>query len=150
MEEVKDIAEKSLESILKALGFDGTITVSETDEVINLQIESSDSKFLIGDDGSRLDDLQYLVNRMVQIRLPESPRVKVDCNHYREQNETKLIEKVLQIAGKVVETGQPSTLQPLNAYHRRLVHNALKEMGGVTTSSEEGDARYKRITINPA
>lgn len=150
MEDIKDIAEKSLESILKTLGFEGTITVSETDDVIGLQIESSDSKYLIGEDGSRLDDLQYLVNRMVQVRFPDAPRVKVDCDHYREQSETRLIEKVVQVAEQVVETGKPSKLQPLNAYHRRLVHNALKDMGGVTTSSEEGDARYKRITIHPA
>ena len=38
-------------------------------------------------------------------------------------------------------------MQPLNAYHRRLVHNALQSVEGVTTESEEGDGRYKRITI---
>ncbi len=150
MEDLLDIAKKSLESILTSLGFEGTVAVSSDNDIHLLQIESDDSKYLIGEDGSRLDDLQYLVNRMVQLRMPDAPRVKVDCNHYREQSETKLLAKVRQIAQRVIETGQPAKIQPLNAYHRRLVHNALLEMGGVTTVSEEGDDRYKRITINPA
>lgn len=150
MENVKDIAEKSLVSILKTLGFEGEVSVTDSEGIIGLQIDSPDSKYLIGEDGSRLDDLQYLVNRMIQLRLPEAPRVKVDCNHYREQSESRLLEKVTHVAKKVIETGTPSRLQPLNAYHRRLVHNALQEMGGVTTSSEEGTARFKRITIHPA
>lgn len=150
MQELQDIAEKSLNSILKTLGFEGNITVAETAGNISLNIDSPDSNYLIGDDGSRLDDLQYLVNRMIQLRLPDAPRVRVDCNNYREQSESRLLEKVRRVAEKVIETGKSQRLQPLNAYHRRLVHNALQEMGGITTTSEEGDARYKRITINPA
>ena len=38
-------------------------------------------------------------------------------------------------------------MPPLNAYHRRLVHNTLQSMEGIVTESEEGDSRYKRITI---
>jgi spoIIIJ-associated protein len=41
-------------------------------------------------------------------------------------------------------------MNPLNAYHRRLVHNALQEIDGIVTESEDGDARYKRITIRLA
>ena len=45
------------------------------------------------------------------------------------------------------ESGKPMKMPPLNAYHRRLVHNALQSMEGIVTESEEGDSRYKRITI---
>lgn len=150
MEEVKDIARKSLESILKTLGFEGSVALEEMDDTIILKIDSVDSKYLIGEDGDRLDDLQYLVNRMVQLKNPDAPRIKVDCNGYREQSEERLLAKARELAEKAIETGKPFKMQPLNAYHRRLVHNVLKEMGGVTTSSDQGNARYKRITINPA
>ena len=49
--------------------------------------------------------------------------------------------------GRNPQSGKPMKMQPLNAYHRRLVHNALQSVDGVTTESEEGDGRYKRITI---
>ncbi|MEG0724256.1 MAG: R3H domain-containing nucleic acid-binding protein [Akkermansia sp.] len=149
MQELQNTAETALKSLLESLGFEAEIIVSEVDGIVNLAMETPDAKFLIGEDGDRLDDLQYLVNRMVQRTLPDAPRVKIDCDHYRERSESKILEKARSLAQKAMESGKPMRMQPLNAYHRRLVHNELKEMGGVATSSEEGDARYKRITISP-
>lgn len=112
-----------------------------------LNISSLDSQYIIGGDGDRLDDLQYLVNRMIQRKMEDAPRVKVDCDHYRERNEARLLEKARSLAERVQESGKPMKMPPLNAYHRRLVHNALQSMEGIVTESEEGDSRYKRITI---
>ena len=109
---VQEIAEQSLKSLLASLGFSADIEETETDGIVCLNISSPDSQYIIGGDGDRLDDLQYLVNRMIQRKMEDAPRVKVDCDHYR-----------------------------------RLVHNALQSMDGIVTESEEGDSRYKRITI---
>ena len=51
------------------------------------------------------------------------------------------------LAERVQESGRPMKMPPLNAYHRRLVHNALQSMEGIVTESEDGDSRYKRSTI---
>lgn len=150
MQELKTAAVAALESLLQSLGFEAEITVVEEGDILRLNIETSDARFIIGEEGDRLDDLQYLVNRMIQKTLPDAARVKVDCDQYRERSEAKILEKACALAEKALETGKPMRMQPLNAYHRRLVHNALKEKGGVVTDSEEGDARYKRITISPA
>ena len=136
---VQEIAEQSLKSLLASLGFSADIEVTETDGIVCLNI--------IGGDGDRLDDLQYLVNRMIQRKMEDAPRVKVDCDHYRERNEARLLEKARSLAERVQESGKPMKMPPLNAYHRRLVHNALQSMEGIVTESEEGDSRYKRITI---
>jgi spoIIIJ-associated protein len=149
MSELKTLAQKSLQDLLDSLGFVGTIEIEEETSGICLQITSEDARFLIGEDGARLDHLQYLVNRMIQHTDPEAPRVKVDCDHYRQRTEKKLIDKALSFAKRVIETGKPMRLHPLNAYHRRLVHTALKDVKGVATESEEGSGRYKRITIRP-
>lgn len=150
MQELKTAAETALKSLLQSLGFEAQISVTEDGDIVKLNIETPDARFIIGEEGDRLDDLQYLVNRMIQKNLPDAPRVKVDCDQYRERSETRILEKARSLAEKALETGKPMRMQPLNAYHRRLVHNELKEMGGVATDSEEGDARYKRITIRPA
>lgn len=147
---VQETAEQSLKSLLASLGFSAEVEVTETDGIICLNVSSPDSKYIIGNDGERLDDLQYLVNRMVQRQMEDAPRVKVDCDHYREKNESRLMEKAASLAARVLESGKPMKMQPLNAYHRRLVHNALQSMEGIATESEEGDARYKRITIRLA
>ena len=81
---VQEIAEQSLKSLLASLGFSADIEVTETDGIVCLNISSPDSQYIIGGDGDRLDDLQYLVNRMIQRKMEDAPRVKVDCDHYRE------------------------------------------------------------------
>ena len=135
---VQEIAEQSLKNLLASLGFSADIEVTETDGIVCLNIASPDSQYIIGGDGDRLDDLQYLVNRMIQRKME---------NAYRERNEARLLEKARSLAERVQESGRPMKMPPLNAYHRRLVHNALQSMEGIVTESEDGDSRYKRITI---
>ncbi len=148
-DDLKQLAVQSLEALLQSLGFEGTVATEEVDNILCLQVSSPDAKFLIGEDGDRLDDLQYLVNRMIQHQVPDAPRVKVDCDYYRQRHEKKLLDKAFSIAERVKEVGKPMKLYPLNAYHRMLVHNALKGVAGIVTESEEGNARFKRITIRP-
>lgn len=135
------------ESLLKPLGFDFTLLTEPYEDSIVLHIESSDAQHLIGTEGDRLDDLQYLVNRLVQAEWENAPRVRVDCDRYRERAEEKLLRRARARAERVLQTGKPLLMEKLNAYQRRLVHNALAQMPGITTTSEETDSRFKRITI---
>ncbi len=122
--------------------------MTETQEGLTLMIESEDARFLIGNDGDRLDDLQYLLNRIVQAEWEDAPRVRVDCDHYRERAESLLLRRARSRAERVQKTGKPLLMEPLNAYQRRLVHNALAEMDGIATESEQTESRFKRITIS--
>ncbi len=76
-------AAKVLDTMLGHLGFPATIEVQDTPEGPCLQIHSGDNRALIGRDGDRLDDLQYLVNRIVRRHYPKAERIKVDCEHFR-------------------------------------------------------------------
>ena len=143
-----ELAQKSLETLLEKLGFSGNIVQEFTPEGVCFQImDSPDAQYITGEEGDRLDDLQYLVNRLVQKKIPEAVRVRVDCDHFRARNEKRLVDKAVSMARRVLETGKPMKMSPLNAYHRRLVHNALMEIEGVRTESPNTDERFKRITI---
>lgn len=133
--------------MLGHLGFAATIELQETEEGPCLQISTSQSEPLIGRQGSRLDDLQYLVNRVLRRHFPDAPRVKVDCEHYREVQEDKLAGEVRKIAEKVKADGKPFKMRPLNAYYRRMVYRVLGEVEGVETVSPPGEQRLKQITI---
>ena len=111
-------------------------------------ITSPDARFLIGDEGDRLDDLQYLVNRMVQAKWADAPRVRVDCDNYRARTEAKLLRRARSRAERVLQTGSPLLMEKLNAYQRRLVHNELAKIPGIATESEDTESRFKRITIS--
>ena len=142
-------AQKIVDSLLGKLGFELEVEEQVTDEGVTLQVSTPDGKFLIGRHGDRLDDIQYLVNRILQKQDEEAPRVKVDVNNYREQEEDRLAEQARELAAKAKESGKPMRMRPLNAYHRRIVHNALVDDDEIETSSPRGSDRLKRIEIRP-
>ncbi|KAB2641296.1 MAG: single-stranded DNA-binding protein [Verrucomicrobia bacterium] len=144
-----EAAHKILDTMLGHLGFTTTIEIQQTADGACLQILTGESTALIGSDGERLDDLQYLVNRILRRHFPQADRIKVDCEHFRSIQEDHLHAEVTSIAERVTSTGQPYQMRPLNAYYRRLVHNVLVANPDVVSLSPEGEDRLKRITIAP-
>ncbi len=143
-----ETATKILDTMLGQLGLAATIEVEETSDGPCLQILSSEANAILGRDGERLDDLQYLVNRILRRQFPQAERVKVDCEHFRTIREDEMAEEILEIAARVKETGKSHQLRPLNAYYRRIVHNLLVTDPLIETHSPNGDDRLKRITIS--
>lgn len=136
--------------MLTKLGFHVQYERSETDDGACLNIITDQGAHLIGKGGDRLEDLQYLMNRVLNKHYPDAPRVKVDCDHYREKQEVELIADAQQTAQQVSEDGKSRRLRPLNAYYRRIAHNALADIEGIKTSSPKGNSRYKKIQIEKA
>ena len=95
-------ARQILENILGYLGF--FVTVEEdpnSPDGPTLQILTEESDRLIGKRGEVLDDLQYLVNRLLMRRSPDAPRIRVDVEYYRSMREDKMLEKAKQEAEMV-------------------------------------------------
>ncbi|MEY4245808.1 MAG: hypothetical protein RLZZ245_3393 [Verrucomicrobiota bacterium] len=143
-----DAATKILDTMLGHLGFTATIEHQETHDGPCLQIHSADSQSLIGNEGDRLDDLQYLVNRILRRQFPDAERIKVDCEHFRAIQEDHLNQEVKSLAERVKANGKPLQMRPLNAYYRRMVHNILVGDPQIVSLSPEGTERLKRITIS--
>jgi len=141
-------ATKILDTMLGHLGITATIEPQETEDGPCLQIHSTESKLIIGRDGDRLDDLQYLVNRILRRQFAKADRIKVDCEHFRTIREDQMAQEIRDIAERVKATGNPYQMRPLNAYYRRMVHNILAGIEGIESHSPQGDDRLKRITIS--
>jgi len=147
---ILETAQEILDTMLGYLGFVVTIDVDEvTGPEPFLQVASNDSDALIGKDGERLDEIQYLVNRLVQMRYPDARRVRIDIDHYRATSEMQMLEQADTVAERVAASGAPFKLEPMNSYHRRLIHTHFKNHPTVVTTSPRDDARLKRITIAP-
>lgn len=144
-----DASEKILVTMLGHLGFSIEVERVTSDDGLCLQIKMEDTKAVIGRNGDRLEDLQYLVNRILSKHFPDAPRVKVDCDNYRLDQEAKLVDMAKHLAEKVLTTGKSVRTRPLNAYYRRIVHNALANQENIKTESPKGGGRYKRIEIIP-
>ena len=106
-------AHQILESMVTQLGFEVTIEEEQTEEGACLQVLTEEGGLLIGKHGDRLDDLQYLVNRILQKKMQDPPRVRVDCDHFRVRQEEKLIDTAQELAAKAKESGKAMKMRPL-------------------------------------
>jgi spoIIIJ-associated protein len=142
-----DQAHKILDTMLGYLGFVVQIEDDDGEEGPTLQILTEQPDALIGRRGEVLDDIQYLVNRILQRRMPKAPRVRVDVEYFRTMREDKMLEQVKEQAERVRITGHPIVLNPMNSYYRRLVHNLFVNDPQIVSESGKGDERFKRITL---
>lgn len=141
-------AKELLDTMLGYLGFICEIkTIEHEDGLTTLQVYTPEHDRLVGRHGELLDDMQYLLNKLLQAKDKDAPRVQVDVEHYREMREDGMISRARQVAELVRKTGRPFHLDPMNAYDRRVIHNAFKDDPEVMTWSPPDDLRIKRITL---
>ncbi len=138
---------ETLDTMLGLLGFVCEIKEFPADHGLTLQVYTADKERLIGRNGALLEDLQFLLNRVLQARDKGAPRVQVDIEHWREMRDDALAHRVRQIAEIVRKTGRSFQLEPMNAYERRIVHNAFKDDTEIASWSPADDSRIKRITL---
>jgi spoIIIJ-associated protein len=141
-------AKELLDTMLGYLGF--VVQIEETrSEGGNptLQIYTEESRRLIGRDGETLEAIQFLLNRLLQAKDKNAPKVIVDCEMYRSMREDKIVQHVKQLAERVRISGRSLQLEPMNSYERRIVHNAFKDDPEVATWSPSDSARIKQITL---
>jgi spoIIIJ-associated protein len=140
----------TLEQILRHLGFETVIEEQHFDGGVLLDVKTDDSGRLIGRQGQTLADLQYLTNRLLFQQDNTAPKVTVDVGGYRAQAREALIKKAKDAAEKVRRWGDVVELEPLNAFDRRIVHNALRDDPGVETHSVEVEGTdRKAILLRP-
>jgi len=137
-----------LDTMLGFLGFITEIQEQQGDHgQTTLQVFTAESECLIGKNGATLEDLQYLLNRILHQQEGGPDRVTVDVEHFRTMRNDHLIHRMRSIADHVRQSGEPAVLEPMNSYDRRLVHNAFFGDPDIMTRSPKDDARLKRITI---
>ena len=112
-----------------------------------LNIHSRESGRLIGRDGQVLEDLQYLLNRILNRSEEGAANVIVDVEGYRQKEKQDFLGRIREMADEVRRTGEPKVLAPMNSFDRRLVHQAFAEDPEITTRSDEGSARLKAVTL---
>ena len=129
------------------LGFTATVEEHTLEEGLLLEVKTEDSGRLIGRQGQTLSDLQYITNRLLFQQDAAAPKVMVDVGGYRAQAREALVKKALDAAEKVRRWGDVVELEPLSAFDRRVVHQALKDDPGVETKSVEVEGTDKKAIL---
>ncbi len=140
-------ARETLELMLGHLGLVFEVEEIEPSGRHVLNIHTRESARLIGRDGQVLEDLQYLLNRIINRGEDGAVSVIVDVDGYRQKEKQDFLGRIRELADEVRRTGEPHVLAPMNSFDRRLVHQAFAEDPDIVTRSEEGSARLKQVTL---
>lgn len=128
------------------MGLDLAITAQANDEYMYINLEGKDAGAIIGKRGQTLDAIQYLTSLVVNKDHNKYVRVVVDAENYRAKREKTLQQLAIRLGTKVLRTGRPVRLEPMNPYERMVIHATLHKSEEVTTKSE-GEEPYRRVII---
>ncbi len=138
---------ETLQKILDLLGFTVTIEEHHLEDGLLLDVKTEDSGRLIGRQGQTLSDLQYITNRLLFQQDPAAPKIMVDVSGYRAQARDALVKKAKEAAEKVRRWGDVVELEPLSAFDRRIIHQALKDDPNIETHSVEVQGTDKKAIL---
>ena len=143
-------AKKYLEDLLSFFGLNTDVyATTEDNEVIELNIPSTHlNGFLIGQHGETMRSLQFIVSSALKNQNYAVSRVNVDVAEYKKQRSDRLAETAEEWIRKVIESGEPYEVKPMNAADRRTIHKVAADAGLVSDSVGEG--RDRHIVLRPA
>jgi spoIIIJ-associated protein len=148
LEQEGEIAADYLEALLDIADFDGDIDMDVENDRATVSIVGADLNQLVGEKGAVLEALQELTRLAVTRETGERCRLMLDISGYRADVKTKLVEVAKTAAAKALESGEEVELKPMNAFERKVVHDAVAEAGAKSIS--KGEDPKRRIVVLPA
>lgn len=158
VEEAKPVAEAAaqdypeirafLTGLLERMGTKADIEITARDSkgvVVNLSGPNMGA--VIGRRGETLDAIQHLTNYVVNRGSDKHMHISVDAESYRAKREESLVRLAEKMAAKVIKYKRSMALEPMNSYERHIIHTALQDYEGVTTSST-GTEPNRRVVVS--
>ena len=118
----------------------------EEGNTYKVDLVGDDLGYLIGRRGDTLDAIQHLANYTINRDVEGHIRINVDAECYREKREDSLRRYARKKAQQVLKARRRTTLEPMNAYERHVIHAALQDMENISTHST-GTEPNRRVVI---
>ena len=139
--------EQFLKGLLEHMGSEAVPHAwKESEDTYKVDLVGDDLGYLIGRRGDTLDAIQHLCNYSVKRGVEGHIRINVDAEAYREKREESLRRYARKKAQQVLKARRRTTLEPMNAYERHVIHATLQEMDNITTHST-GTEPNRRVVI---
>ena len=144
---VEEKIERFLKGLLENMGSQAVPhAVKGEDNTYQVELVGEDLGYLIGRRGDTLDAIQHLCNYSVNRDVEGHIRINVDAEDYRAKREDSLRKYARKKAQQVLKARRRTTLEPMNAYERHVIHATLQEMDNITTYST-GSEPNRRVVI---
>ena len=151
LEEQAEITEDFVSGLLERMDLQARVVSSIEDNRAVVQAQGLNLGLAIGPRGETVRAITQLAHTMIQ-RISDGEaegKLTVDIGGYRERRRTFLAEFAVNQANEVIEDGNSVSLDPMNASDRKVVHDAISDIEGVTTRSEGSDYdRHVVITVD--
>ena len=144
---VEEKIEIFIKGLLENMGSNAVPHAVKKDEnAYHVELVGEDLGYLIGRRGDTLDAIQHLANYSINRSVDGYIRINVDAEEYRAKREDSLRKNARKKAQQVLKNRRRTTLEPMNAYERHLIHSALQDMDNITTHST-GTEPNRRVVI---
>lgn len=145
---IAEIIKEYLEVIIKNLGIDAKFESSIRDKSINIFMYADNNAILIGKNGQTLKSLETLAKQKVFHDYNCYIRINLDVENYKEKRIKNIEYLAKKTAREVRSTKVEATLENMNSFERRIVHNVLTDFKGIKTMSE-GEEPNRHVIIKP-
>ena len=144
---VEEKIEVFLKGLMEHMGSKAEPHASKADaNTYEVELVGEDLGYLIGRRGDTLDAIQHLCNYAVGRNVEGHIRINVDAENYRQKREESLQHYAQKKAQQVLKAHRRTTLEPMNAYERHVIHSALQDTDRITTYSV-GSEPNRRVVI---
>ena len=144
---VEEKIEVFLKGLLEHMGSSAVPHAWKADEnTYMVELTGDDLGYLIGRRGDTLDALQHLSNYTINRGIDGHIRINVDAECYRQKREDSLRRYAHKKAQQVLKAHRRTTLEPMNAYERHVIHASLQDTDRITTYSV-GTEPNRRVVI---
>ncbi len=140
--------EEFLTGLLERMGVQADIEISpRKGGGLDVNLTGAGIGAVIGRRGETLDAIQHLTNYAVNRGSDKRAHINVDAENYRAKREESLVHLAEKMAAKAVKYKRSMALEPMNSYERHVIHAALQDYEGVTTSST-GTEPNRRVVVS--
>ena len=147
-EGVKAATESFLHGLLERMGVRAEITIRDRENGgLLVELSGPGMGAVIGRRGETLDAIEHLTNYAVNRGSEKRCHISVDAESYRAKREESLVRLAEKMAAKVVKYKRSMALEPMNSYERHVIHTALQNYEGVSTSST-GVEPNRRVVVS--
>ncbi|HEX5615307.1 MAG TPA: RNA-binding cell elongation regulator Jag/EloR [Acidimicrobiia bacterium] len=149
IEEQASSARDFASGLVQAFDLEASVEVTIGDDAVDVTVDGSDLGILVGPKGATLAAIEELTRAVVQHATSgQSARIHVDVAGYRQRRREALAEFTRGLAEQVRASGEERALEPMSPPDRKVVHDTVAEIDGVTTASVGEDTR-RRVVIRP-
>lgn len=140
--------ETFIKGLLEHMGSDAVPhAMKKSDDTYLVDLVGDNLGILIGRRGETLDAIQHLTNYVVNRGSEKRLHISVDAECYRSKREESLTRLAEKMAEKAIKYKRSMALEPMNSYERHVIHTALQNYEGVTTSST-GVEPNRRVVVS--